>query len=79
MGVLLVLTRGIDIPVRITLEGKSAGSVDIGIFLEPADDTSIPFSMQRNATTQPDGSFVLKEVGHGSYSSVFIRNAGSAT
>jgi protocatechuate 3,4-dioxygenase beta subunit len=65
----LVLTRGIDIPVRITMEGKSAGSVaDIRIFLVPVQDTSIPFSMERSATRQLDGSFVLKEVGDGSYS-----------
>lgn len=68
-GISLVLTRGADIPVRITLEGKSAGSVaDIRVWLEPSDETSIPFNMERAATAQPDGSVVLKEVGDGSYS-----------
>jgi 5-hydroxyisourate hydrolase-like protein (transthyretin family) len=68
-GVSLVLTRGADIPVRITLEGKSAGSVaDIAVLLEPSEETSMPFNMVRAAAAQPDGSFVLKEIGDGSYS-----------
>jgi hypothetical protein len=68
-GLSLVLTRGADIPVRITLEGKSAGSVaDIRVWLEPVDETRLPFEMERAATAQPDGSFILKEVDDGSYS-----------
>jgi Carboxypeptidase regulatory-like domain len=68
-GVSLVLTRGIDIPVRVTLEGKSAASADITVSLDPsADETSINFAEPRRAVEQHDGSFVLKEVGDGSYS-----------
>jgi Carboxypeptidase regulatory-like domain len=68
-GVSLVMTRGADMPVRITLEGKSAGSgADMEVSLEPADDSNIPFRMRRTATAQPDGSFILKEVNDGSYS-----------
>jgi Carboxypeptidase regulatory-like domain len=68
-GVSLVLTRGIDIPVRVTLEGKSAASADITVSLDPsADETSINFAEARRAVEQRDGSFVLKEVGDGSYS-----------
>ena len=67
-GVSLVLTRGADIPIRITLEGKSAASVaDIRVWLEPSDENSLPFNMERVATVQPDGSFILKEVGDDSY------------
>ena len=68
-GVSLVLTRGVDIPVRVALEGKSAISVaDMEVSLEPAEDTSVPFRMGRTAAAQPDGSFLLKEVGDGTYS-----------
>jgi hypothetical protein len=68
-GVSLLLTRGADMPVRITLEGKSAGSVaDIRVWLESSDETRLPFNMERSATAQPDGSFILKEVGDDSYS-----------
>jgi protocatechuate 3,4-dioxygenase beta subunit len=68
-GVSLVLTRGIDIPVRVTLEGKSAASADITVSLDPsANETSINFAAERRAAEQHDGSFVLKEVGDGSYS-----------
>lgn len=68
-GVSLVFTRGIDIPVRVTLEGKSAASADITVALNPSEnETSINLAEDRRAVAQPDGSFVLKEVGDGSYS-----------
>jgi 5-hydroxyisourate hydrolase-like protein (transthyretin family) len=68
-GISLVLTRGIDIAVRVTLEGKSAGSVaDMEVSLVPGEEASIPFRMGRTATAQPDGSLILKEVSDGSYS-----------
>jgi Carboxypeptidase regulatory-like domain len=67
-GVSLVLTRGLDIPIRVTLEGKSAGAVaDAQVTLMPGEENS-PFNTGRTATAQPDGSFVLKEVDDGSYS-----------
>jgi hypothetical protein len=69
-GVSLVLTRGIDIPVRVTLEGKAAASAaDVGVFLYPAEDgTTINLAPGQEAVAQPDGSFILKEIGDGSYS-----------
>jgi Carboxypeptidase regulatory-like domain len=67
-GISLVLTRGLDIPIRVTLEGKSAGAVaDVQVTLMPGEENS-PFNTGRTATAQPDGSFVLKEVDDGSYS-----------
>jgi protocatechuate 3,4-dioxygenase beta subunit len=67
-GVLLVLTRGIDIPVRVTLEGKAAASADVTVALDPSEnDRSMMFGEARRAVAQPDGSFVLKQVGDGSY------------
>lgn len=69
-GVSLVLARGIDIPIRVTLEGKSAGSIaDVSIALIPAEDeTAINFSGLQSAVVQPDGSFLLKDVSDGFYS-----------
>jgi carboxypeptidase family protein len=69
-GVSLVLTRGIDIPVRVTLEGKSAGStadVSITLFAAP-DETTINFNGPQRAVAQPDGSFLLKDISDGFYS-----------
>jgi Carboxypeptidase regulatory-like domain len=67
-GVSLVLARGPDIPIRVTLEGKSAVAVaDVQVTLMPGEENS-PFNSGRTATAQPDGSFVLKEVDDGSYS-----------
>jgi hypothetical protein len=68
-GVSLVLSRGIDVPVRVTLEGKLAASAsDVRVSLSPAEEISIPFNRGSTATVQPDGTFILKEVGDGSYS-----------
>jgi protocatechuate 3,4-dioxygenase beta subunit len=69
-GISLVLTRGIDIAIRVTLEGKSAGSTaDVSIALIAAEDeTTINFSGLQNALAQPDGSFLLKDVSDGFYS-----------
>jgi Carboxypeptidase regulatory-like domain len=68
-GISLVLSRGIDVPVRVTLDGKLAASAaDVIVSLLPAEDTSVPFNMGSSATAQADGTFVLKEVGDGSYS-----------
>jgi 5-hydroxyisourate hydrolase-like protein (transthyretin family) len=67
-GVSLALTRGIDIPVRVTLEGKSASSAEITVELNPStNEASINFPEARRATAQTDGSFVLKEVSDGSF------------
>jgi hypothetical protein len=67
-GLSLVLTRGIDIPVRVALEGKGAASADVTVALNPlADDESEGFAEMRRASARPDGSFVLKEVGDGAY------------
>jgi len=69
-GVSLVLTRGIDIPVRVTLEGKSAGSAaDVSIALFPSpDETTITLNGPQSAVAQPDGSFLLKDISDGFYS-----------
>lgn len=69
-GVSLVLTKGIDIAGRVVFEGKSAASTGhIKVSLDPAEgETSIFPSGGQWAEVQPDGSFVLKEVGDGSYS-----------
>ena len=65
-GVSLILTRGIDIPGRMILEGKSAASLsDVTVWLSSQDEG---FGGQRDAKVQPDGSFSLKEIGDGSYS-----------
>jgi protocatechuate 3,4-dioxygenase beta subunit len=65
-SVSLILTRGIDIAGRMTLEGKSAASLsDVTIWLFSAEEMS--FGGQRDAKVQPDGSFALKEIGDGSY------------
>jgi 5-hydroxyisourate hydrolase-like protein (transthyretin family) len=67
-GVLLVLTQGIDIPVRVTLEGKAAASANVTVGLNPStDDATARFMAVRRSVARPDGSFVLKEVGDGSY------------
>jgi Carboxypeptidase regulatory-like domain len=67
-GVTLVVTRGIDIPVRVTLEGKAASSAEITVALNPSsNDASANFADMRRAIAKPDGSFVLKEVGDGSF------------
>src|SRR5580704_9925073 len=68
-GVSLVLTRGIDILVRVTLEGKAAASANVTVGLNPSmDDATSDFVEVRRSVARPDGSFVLKEVGDGSYS-----------
>jgi hypothetical protein len=67
-GVSLALTRGIDIPVRVTLEGKSAAFAEITVTLNPStNEASINFVEARRAIAQPDGLFVLKEVSDGSF------------
>lgn len=65
-SVSLVLARGIDIPGRMTLEGKSATALsDVTVRLSSEDEG---FGGQGEAKVQPDGSFSLKETGDGSYS-----------
>jgi hypothetical protein len=67
-GVSLVLSRGIDIPGRVTLEGKAAASADVTVALNPsADDATANFAEIRRAVARSDGSYALKEVGDGSY------------
>jgi hypothetical protein len=67
-GVSLVLTRGIDILVRVTSEGKAAASANVTVGLNPSmDDASSDFVEVRRSVARPNGSFVLKEVGDGSY------------
>jgi hypothetical protein len=68
-GVSLVLTRGVDIPVRVTLEGKSMPSTaDLAVALSPSDTESVAyFTPRQQAVVQRDGSLELKEVGDGSY------------
>lgn len=67
-GVSLVLTRGIDILVRVTSEGKAAASANVTVGLNPSmDDASSDFVEVRRSVARPDGSFALKEVGDGSY------------
>jgi hypothetical protein len=67
-GISLALTRGIDIPVGVTLEGKSAASAEITVALNPStNEASINFAEARRAIAQPDGLFVLKEFSDGSF------------
>jgi 5-hydroxyisourate hydrolase-like protein (transthyretin family) len=62
------LTRGVDISGRLTFEGKSAASASpIVVTLSPSE-AETQFSTGVDAKVQPDGSFVLSEVGDGSYS-----------
>jgi 5-hydroxyisourate hydrolase-like protein (transthyretin family) len=67
-GVVLVLTRGIDIPIQVTLEGKAAASANVTVGLNPsADEATANFMAVQRSVARPDGSYVLKEVGDGSY------------
>ncbi len=68
-GVRLVLTNGIDIAGKVTFDGKSAASATfIRIELEPSETERSFFGNGDHALAKPDGSFVLKGVGDGSYS-----------
>jgi len=66
----MVLTRGIDIPVRVTFEGKSAASAaDFTVFLaRDENEPTTDFGRSDGALKQRDGSFLLKGVGDGAYS-----------
>lgn len=62
----LVLTRGVDIPGRVTLEGKAAAAAtDAAVVLITQSEGM--FNNGTDADVQSDGSFVLNEVGDGSY------------
>jgi Carboxypeptidase regulatory-like domain len=69
-GVSMVLTRGIDIPVRVTFEGKSAASAaDFTVFLaRDENEPTTDFGRSDGALKQRDGSLLLKGVGDGTYS-----------
>src|ERR1700722_4803404 len=68
-GVSMVLTPGIDIPVRVTFEGKSAASADFTVFLARDEkEPSADFGRSHGALKQRDGPLVLKDVGDGTYS-----------
>ncbi len=64
----IVLTRGIDISGRVTLEGQSARSANDTVVLLMPSERQNRFNPPTDARVQPDGSFVLNEVGDGSYS-----------
>lgn len=64
----IVLTRGIDIPGRVTLEGQSARSASDAVVVLMPSERETRFSPPADTRVQPDGSFVLNEVGDGSYS-----------
>jgi len=68
-GVSMVLTRGIDIPVRVTFEGKSAASAaDFTVFLaRDENEPTTDFGRSHGALKQRDGSLLLKGVGDGIY------------
>lgn len=64
----ILLTRGIDISGRVRFEGKAAASASgIVVSLSPFQGET-PFSPGGEAKVRSDGSFVLSEVGDGSYS-----------
>jgi len=68
-GVSLVVTKGIDIPGRISFEGASAASAaDVGVSLVLAEDESIWSFGGGQASVKADRSFVLKGVSDGTYS-----------
>jgi hypothetical protein len=68
-GVTLLLTDGIDIAGKVTFDGKSAASATfIRIELDPSGTARSPFGGSDHALAKPDGSFVVKGVGDGSYS-----------
>lgn len=68
-GVTLVLSNGIDITGRVIFDGKSATSAPfIRIELDPSETERSAFGSRDHALAKPDGSFVLKGVGDGSYS-----------
>lgn len=64
----IVLARGIDISGRVTLEGQSARSASDTVVVLMPSERETRFSPPADARVQPDGSFVLNEVGDGSYS-----------
>lgn len=67
-AVSLVLTNGINIPGRVSFEGhagSAAGQVTIN--LTPANP-QVTFGGWEEARVQPDGTFVLTNVGDGQYS-----------
>jgi Carboxypeptidase regulatory-like domain len=67
-GVSMVLTQGIDLRGRIILEGKSATSAGMMVWLIPTEKERFSFGGNQQAEVQADGSFVLKDVGDASYS-----------
>jgi len=69
-GVSMVLTRGIDIPVRVTFDGKSAGSAaDLTVSLTRDEkEAAFTFGRSSEAVKQRDGSLLLKGIGDGTYS-----------
>lgn len=64
----IVLARGIDISGRVTLEGQSARSASDTVVVLMPSERETRFSPPADTRVQPDGSFVLNEVGDGSYS-----------
>ena len=72
-GLTIVISRGVDIPGRITWEGGAIGdSADILVFLQPIIEESQPFFSQ--PTVKSDGSFLLHNIPEGSYRAVVYRN-----
>jgi hypothetical protein len=61
----IVIGSGIDIPGRITFEGKAATDEQLTVWLTGRDRM---FFGSRQASVKPDGSFVLSGVGDGDYS-----------
>jgi hypothetical protein len=65
----LVIGPGIELPGRVTLEGKSAAyAAPVGIFLEPKEENGMArFASSHNVSMRSNGSFALSDVSDGSY------------
>lgn len=58
-GIQLVITRGMDLPGRVRIEGQSIPLTKLNILLQPKESIPSPSS---EASVKEDGSFLLKNV-----------------
>ena len=73
-GIQLVITRGMDLPGRVRIEGPSIALSKLEVWLQPKEN--IPFPSP-NVSVKEDGSFLLKNVKGDSEVNVFQLPEGS--
>jgi hypothetical protein len=66
-SVSLLVTRGVDIPGRVTFEGQAAASAQNLKISIQARDEDFAFSSQQEEDVEKDGMFSLTEMGDGTY------------